>query len=174
MSRTSVILIAFVLIIVGIAGLIYLFSNYAYLNGVRGPGYPDTGYPIGEEALEANYESNGQMIYYTGYNETGQRIDTSGGPHWLYVHGGSCIHCHGEDGKGGVPVMMGYVVPSDITYEGLTSEEDAEHEPYTDETLRRAIRSGVDPEGRPLDPTMPRWNMTDKDVNDTIDYLKTL
>lgn len=174
MSRNSLIVTALVLIIVGIAGLVYLNSNSGYLFSVRGPGYPDTGYPITEDALETDYESNGQMIYYTGYNQTGQRIDTSGGPHWLYVHGGSCVHCHGEDGKGGVPVMMGYVVPADITYEGLTSEEHAGHEPYTEETLRIAIRSGVDPEGRPLDATMPRWHMTDEDVNDMIDYLRTL
>jgi mono/diheme cytochrome c family protein len=173
MSRTSLIAIALVLIVIGIAGLVYLASNSGYISGVRGPGYSGNGYPVTEDSLEADYQSNGQMIYYTGYNQTGERIDTSLGPHWLYVHGGSCVHCHGENGDGGVPVMMGYVVPSDITYEGLTSGEE-EHTPYTEETLRTAIRSGIDPDGRPLDPTMPRWDMTDEDVNDMIDYLKTL
>jgi len=174
MARKNLVVIALALIIAGIAGLVYLASIPGYVPGIRGPGYPDTAYPVNEDTLEADYESNGQMIYYTGYNETGRQIDTNGGPHWLYVHGGSCVHCHGEDGKGGVPVMMGYVVPADITYEGLTSDEHAEHEPYTNETLRRAIRSGIDPEGRPLDATMPRWDMTDEDMSDLIDYLKTL
>jgi mono/diheme cytochrome c family protein len=174
MSRMTLVVIALALIIIGIAGLIYILSTPGYLPGVRGPSYPDTGYPIDNDALEIDYESNGQMIYYTGYNHSRQRIDTSRGPHWFYVHGGSCVHCHGEDGRGGVPIMMGYVVPADITYDGLTSEEHAGHEPYTEETIRRAIRSGVDPEGRPLDPTMPRWDMKDEDMDDLIDYLRTL
>jgi mono/diheme cytochrome c family protein len=173
MSKVPLIVTALVLIIIGIAGLVYLSSTSGDLPGVRGPGYP-AGYPIDEQVLEEDYESNGQMIYYTGYNQSGQRIDTTGGPHWLYVHGGSCVHCHGEDGRGGVPVMMGYVIPADITYEGLTSDEHAGHLPYNEETIRTAIRSGIDPEGRPLDPTMPRWDMTDGDMSDLIGYLRTL
>ena len=73
--------------------------------------------------------------------------------------------------------MMGYAVPSDIRYETLTSgehDEEEEHPPYTDETIKRAIREGIDPAGKPLDLTMPRWKMSDKDLNDTVEYLKTL
>ncbi|MGE4495868.1 MAG: hypothetical protein AB7D09_13700 [Methanosarcina sp.] len=32
----------------------------------------------------------------------------------------------------------------------------------------------MDPAGEPLDLTMPRWKMTDKDVDDVVEYLKTL
>jgi len=95
---------------------------------------------------------------------------------WLYVHGGSC---HDEDGEGRVPIMMGTAIPPSITYEELTSEEhdmeeDEEHPPYTDETIKIAIRQGEDPSGEELDYTMPRWDMSDKDANDLIEYLKTL
>ncbi len=173
MSRVPLIVTALILVIIGIAGLVYLSSVSGDLQGVRGPGYP-AGYPVDERVLEEDYESNGQMIYYTGYNQSGQRIETTRGPHWLYVHGGSCVHCHGENGQGGVPVMMGYVVPADITYEGLTSDEHEGHPPYTEETIRTAIRSGIDPEGHPLDPTMPRWDMTDEDMSDLLAYLRTI
>jgi mono/diheme cytochrome c family protein len=136
--------------------------------------YPGGIYPSN---VQENFSSNGEMIYHTGYNESGQKIETKYGPHWLYVHGGSCVNCHGTDGKGGFPVMMGYAVPSDIRYETLISgkhDEEEEHPPYTNETIKRAIREGIDPAGEPLDLTMPRWKMSDKDLNDTVEYLKTL
>ena len=73
--------------------------------------------------------------------------------------------------------MMGFEVPSDIRYESLIAEdhsEEEEHPPYTDETIKRAIREGIDPAGKPLDLTMPRWKMKDKDVGDVVEYLKKL
>lgn len=73
--------------------------------------------------------------------------------------------------------MMGYETPSDIRYESLVSEdheEEEEHPPYTEETIKRAILVGIDPAGEPLDLTMPRWKMTDEDVDDVVEYLKKL
>jgi mono/diheme cytochrome c family protein len=128
-------------------------------------------YPYNVEGIKTEFESNGETIYYTGFNETGKRLPTSYGPQWIYMHGGGCVNCHGVDGKGGVPVMMGYTVPADITYTSLTTEE--EH-PFTDEDIKIAIRDGLEPSGESLSPTMPRWQMSDKDLNDTLDYIKTL
>jgi mono/diheme cytochrome c family protein len=142
--------------------------------------YPGSGmYPEGVSPSynKTDFESNGEMIYYTGINESGERIETEYGPHWLYTHGGSCVDCHGTDGRGGYPIMMGSEISPDIRYESLVSEnhtEEEEHPPYTDEAIKRAIREGIDPAGEPLDLTMPRWKMTDKDVNDVVEYLKTL
>ncbi|MGM0771690.1 MAG: c-type cytochrome, partial [Halobacteriota archaeon] len=125
------------------------------------------------------FKSNGEMIYYTGLNESGQPIPFSGGPHWLYVHGGSCVSCHGADGRGGIPIMMARVIPPDITYETLTAEEEhenkhEEHPPYTEETIRIAIVEGRTPSGEELDYTMPRWDISEADIEDLIDYLKAL
>ncbi|KXS44172.1 MAG: cytochrome c, mono- and diheme variants family [Methanolobus sp. T82-4] len=156
--------------------------GYNQPGGMMGQGGirdPDTVYPYEEPGNNAQFDSNGEMIYYTGYNESGQRIPFSYGPNWLYVHGGSCVNCHGVNGEGGVPIMMAYELPADIRYDSLTSEEHEaeegeEHPPYTDETIKRAIREGVDPTGEELDPVMPRWHMTEGDLNDTVDYLKQL
>ena len=123
------------------------------------------------------YASNGQTIYFTGRNEQGQRIPFEGAPTWLSMHGGGCASCHGADGQGGAPVMMGTEIPGDIRYSHLTEEEHeegGEHPPYTDELIKRAITLGLNPAGEPLDPTMPRWRMSDQDLNDLIEYLKTL
>ncbi|WP_321417782.1 cytochrome c [uncultured Methanomethylovorans sp.] len=127
-------------------------------------------YPYNVEGIKTKFDSNGETIYYTGFNETGKRIATSYGPQWFYTHGGGCVNCHSADGKGGVPVMMGYTVPADITYASLTT---IENPPYTD-AIKTAIRDGLDPSGESLSPTMPRWQMSDKDLNDTLQYIKTL
>lgn len=150
-------------------------DGYYGQGGMMGEGYI---YPYGAD-LKTEFDSSGEIIYYTGYNESGQMIDFTYGPNWLYVHGGSCINCHGVDGKGGVPIMMAYALPSDITYDSLTSEdhemEDGEeHEVYTDESIKVAIKEGVEPSGEELDLVMPRWDMSDKDLDDIIEYLKEL
>lgn len=142
---------------------------------MMGPGYV---YPYGVD-IKTEFESNGETIYYSGYNESGQKIPISYGPNWLYVHGGSCVNCHGVDGKGGVPIMMAYSVPPDITYNSLTSEDhemqDGEdHIPYTDETIKIAIRDGIESSGEELDLAMPRWDMTEDDLDDIVAYLKEL
>lgn len=154
-----------ILILIGLGGL--LFLTYDSPSRLR---------PVWGEDLKTLFQSNGERIYYTGFNDQGQRISISQGPMWLYIHGGGCVDCHGVNGKGGVPVMMGVEIPSDITYEALTSEagHGEEHPPYTDETIRTAIIEGLNPANEPLDPTMPRWQISDRDMDDLLGYLKTL
>jgi len=133
-----------------------------------------------------SFASNGERIYYTGTSARTGPIPLSGGPMWL-AHGGvGCVACHGAHGRGGVPVMMGAAIPEDIRYEALTKPEHGErekgtkeaeemdHPPYTDALIKRAITEGLDPAGKPLDWTMPRWHMADADLADLLTYLKTL
>lgn len=133
--------------------------------------------PTTRETEPRAYVSNGETIYFTGRNERGEGIPFDGGPTWLYMHGGSCATCHGADGRGGAPVMMGTEIPGDIRYDHLLEEEHEEgedHPPYTEELIKRAITLGLNPAGEPLDSTMPRWNMSDQDLDDLIEFLKTL
>jgi hypothetical protein len=65
---------------------------------------------------------------------------------------------HGEDGD----------EEGDHTEEG----EETEHPPYTEETFKRAVTQGVEPDGEPLDEAMPRWNMSDQDLEDLIAFLE--
>ena len=78
-------------------------------------------------------------------------------------------------------MMQNFDVP-DITWQRLTEEEhheeeEAEHEehpPYTEETIRQAITKGINPAGEPLDEEMPRWKMSQQDLNDLMEFLKKL
>lgn len=157
------------LIVIGVLGLWFLSSP-------AGP----PGWVGGSLPLRGGFSSNGERIYYTGTSERTGRIPFEGGPMWLSMHGGGCVSCHGPQGRGGFPVVMGTKIPPDIRYSALTGEdkhegeEHEDHPPYTDETIKRAIVRGIDPAGKPLDWTMPRWYMTDADLNDLIAYLKRL
>ena len=72
--------------------------------------------------------------------------------------------------------MMGTAIPTNIRYNVLTGKEkeSKEEEHYTDALIKRAITQGLDPDGKPLDWTMPRWQMSEDDLNALIEYLKTL
>ena len=127
--------------------------------------------PLSEEA------TNGERIFKTGYNIDGQRIAFDDGAPWLYMHGCGCAACHGSDGRGGFWVMMSNQVAPDIRYSHLTEgehEEDEGHPPYDDALIARAIREGLNPAGETLSWPMPRWDLSDRDMADLIDYLKML
>jgi hypothetical protein len=81
-------------------------------------------------------------------------------------------------------MMMSYFDSPNITWHVLTQEEDheeeagqevhEEHPPYTEVTLKRAIAEGVDPAGERLDDEMPRWKMSEQDLDDLVEFIKTL
>jgi cytochrome c oxidase subunit II len=124
--------------------------------------------------------SNGERIFFTGNSETGPSITSQmQGMHRMSSGSMACADCHGPDGRGGtVRMMMSSFEAPDIRYHTLTGAEHdddhAAHPPYTDEDIKRAITEGVDPSGEPLEWLMPRWEMTEEQLNDLIDFLKTL
>lgn len=121
-----------------------------------------------------SFSSNGQRIYFTATSTSGQPITYSGGPSMMMPGKLACVNCHGPEGHGGrVNIMMySFDVPN-ITWPELTAQ-DMDHPPYTEETLKRAITQGLDPAGNPLEYPMPRWQMSDSDLNDLIGFIKTL
>lgn len=143
--------------------------------------------------LPRQYDPNGELIYFTGTSRSNTPItfDMHGGGMMggMVMRGGmGCADCHGPEGRGrSVQMMMTSFTAPDIRYTTLTSEEMAhgpeegdghdgekEHPPYTDETIKRAITQGIDPAGEPLAWPMPRWSMSDEDLDDLITYLKML
>jgi len=160
---------AIILIVVGIIGLVAI-NFYAF-----NPNEPSAVRPPSRGPATTGFSSNGEQIYFTGTSSTGV-ITATGGPFWFRMHGGGCVVCHGQAGRGGEVFMMGdrFTAPN-ITYRTLTGEDgEEEHRPYTDALIKRAITSGLNSEGERLSGNMPRWQMPDKELNDIIAYLKTL
>ena len=89
----------------------------------------------------------------------------------------SCADCHGADGHG---LATQQFTSPDITYANLTDPKgmlapDGTRGPtYTDSTLRRAITTGIDPEGDHLAWPMPQWRLTNQEWSGLLAYLKTL
>lgn len=165
------------LLIVGIALVIVALIALVILGSHPWTGRPGTMMrgPFGAGG-PSGFRSNGERIYYTATSSSGDPITFSGGPHWFQVHGGGCVDCHGPEGRGGYPVPMTNQVAPDIRYNTLASEkhEEMEHPPYTEALLKQAITKGLDPAGKPLNYAMPRWEMSERDLDDLVDYLKTL
>lgn len=126
-------------------------------------------------------ERNGAAIFLDGMELGGGRIRFEGGPRWLYMHGGGCASCHGDNGRGGVVPMMCVKKTPDITLKALMSGEHEhdggkaeEIEAYTVPDIKRALELSVDPKGGGLDQCMPRWFLGDADFRDLLFYLKRL
>ena len=94
------------------------------------------------------FDSSGEQIYYTGVSAKAGPVPRVGGPMWVQMGGAGCVACHGIQGRGGVPVMMGTAIPADIRYEALIKgehEHGKQEMPYTDSLIKRAITEGLDP-----------------------------
>jgi hypothetical protein len=72
------------------------------------------------------------------------------------------------------------VVAPDITYGGLSRPSTVsassirQRPPYTDALLARAIIQGLDSSGEQLSPLMPRWMLSESELQDLLTYLKHL
>lgn len=113
-------------------------------------------------------ESLGQGIYHDGVGASG-RLAYSQGPDWLRFVTEGCAVCHGGAGEGLV------VKAGDVTgaAPALTRAALAERG-YDGQALRRAITSGVAPGGRVLQAYMPRWSMSEAELDALLAYLDTL
>ena len=135
--------------------------------------------PLSERTALTPAEARGKMIYM-GRSLSGRPLAfrlLGAGEGLLPAEGIFCANCHGADGKGG---REGSVVMPNITYATLikplapSAPWDRERAPYTDVLLARAITQGVDSSGRQLSASMPRWMLSESELQDLLQYLKRL
>ncbi len=98
----------------------------------------------------------------------------------------ACVNCHQRSGLGDVegkivipPITAKYLFrPHNRNSEGAVESPIQAAAPvraaYTDSTLARAIREGIDPSGRTLDYLMPRYKLDDQTMAVLVEYLKRL
>jgi mono/diheme cytochrome c family protein len=136
----------------------------------------------------AQTKSIGQEIYLHGVLGSGQPLEGTRGSSGAPASGpdAACVSCHQRSGFGSAegllripPIAGAYLFharPRTAQQRDLPYVEAirADREPYTPETLARAIREGVDSQGEPLSPLMPRFPLGDADMGALVSYLKSL
>lgn len=131
--------------------------------------------------------SPGEIMYRFGRLPGGQplRGEREGGV-FVQGAGAACVNCHrrsglgAAEGRGFIPPVTGQFLfhantenrrERDLPFiEGARPNRD----PYTEATLARAIREGVDVEGKPLSMLMPRFALDDASMAALIAYLRQL
>ena len=129
----------------------------------------------------------GAAIYFDG--QLGSRAPLEGrreGGEPMKGAQAACVNCHRRSGLGAKeartsipPVAGAYLfnprpTRGAETYLPYLPTARFDREPYTDATLARAIRDGIDASGRPLSYLMPRYALDDADMAALIAQLRSL
>jgi hypothetical protein len=155
---------------------------------IAAAGAKDTGHDAGPAVMAARdaWLKLGERMYREGLLPGGKPMQaTVQGDVPLAGSQAACVSCHRRSGLGAmegrtvVPPVTGPLLykPREIRRKELyraRSEGPGTRPAYTDLTLARAIREGIDPAGRPFDRLMPRYPLGDEAVKPLISYLKTL
>ncbi len=138
-------------------------------------------------SLEPPRSAAGEAIYDRGVLSSGAPLQAlRGDAPPLTGPQAACANCHRRSGLGYKearttipPVAASYLFDT-----GPAVHADSQHpfvpgarldrKPYTPETLARAIREGVDSEGRQLSYLMPRFALSDADMAALIEHLRSL
>jgi hypothetical protein len=129
----------------------------------------------------------GETLYRRGQLPSGEPVQAlrQGG---ATIRGAdaACVNCHRRSGLGSsegritIPPIAGpyLFVPRGKSLEQLgvpfVDTARINHDPYTDESLARAIRQGIGANGRPLNYLMPRYQIDDAAMTELIAYLKEI
>ena len=136
---------------------------------------------------QASAVSIGETIYRFGVLPGGEPLRgerESGVP--VQGAAAACVNCHrrsglgAAEGRGFIPPITGQF----LFHPRVSTREDSDlpyvdgarlnREPFTEETLARAIRHGIDAEGKPLSALMPHYVLDDVEMAALVAYLKHL
>ncbi|MEO8411387.1 MAG: c-type cytochrome, partial [Propionivibrio sp.] len=156
------------------------------------PGQNDSSMPVLPKGLDAQ-ATNGARIYFTAASERGTRPSYTGGPKLGggmmgggMMGGGmmggygqllTCASCHGPEARGGIHTMhMRFMTAPDIRYSALSHmpEMKERQRPYDIDDFRQSVEQGLHPDGEVLSEDMPRWKMSNDDLNDLFTFLQSL
>jgi Cytochrome c len=144
------------------------------------------------QGAAADAAVSGEAIYLRGVLSSGAPLEgkreaAGGDAQGSNAQGAqaACVNCHQRSGLGTtegnttIPPITGEYLfwsPGHDAGTGLPYVESmhGNRAPYSDATLARAIREGLDSQGRPLSYLMPRYALDDADMAALIEYLKKL
>ena len=120
----------------------------------------------------------GKLIYHNGSATTPPEITVhlAGSDLQLTGRNFACANCHGVRGQGGqeagvrVPAIDWSTLVSPRTMPSFVRQRGA----YDFAALKRAISNGVNAEGMPLGIGMPRYQMSDDQIDGLIGYLRII
>lgn len=129
----------------------------------------------------------GERIFRQGMLASGEPLEaTRDGGMRMQGEAAACMNCHRRSGLGAraglttIPPITGRYLfhpraqnPDELDLPFVDGIR-IDREPYTEVTLARAIRSGLDSEGRPLSYLMPHFALDDADMAALIGFLKRL
>ena len=127
---------------------------------------PVTAAPAGTDAIAA-----GARLYRDGRTASGAALV---GRQPDGVERSACVACHLRSAMGGVEGGQAIPPVAGPILEAPRGPPDGGRPAYSDATLARAIREGVDPAGRRLGNLMPRYALGDADMAALIAYLRSL
>lgn len=117
----------------------------------------------------------GERLYREGRLASGQPASALvGGDVPMVGAQAACVSCHQRSGMGS---SEGWLVAPPVTEAALYAPVRGRRRNrpgYTDKTLARALREGVDPAGQLLDRAMPRYDLPADELKALIAYLRTL
>jgi Cytochrome c len=127
-----------------------------------------------EPIPDAGQIALGRRIYLEGTLSTGQRLTARVQDDVALVgNSAACAQCHQRSGLG--TLEGGTLVRSISAPDLARASTDSRQRPaYSDATLARVLREGVDSAGQPLSRLMPRYALRDADMSALVAYLKTL
>ncbi|MEW7986647.1 MAG: hypothetical protein AB2805_02705 [Candidatus Thiodiazotropha sp.] len=127
-------------------------------------------YTLGKQFYTEGLQPNGKLVKATIQGD-------------IAVEGDQliCETCHRKSGMGStegqqvVPAVAGNVLFKPLKLPvSKPPEPPVFREGYTKKTLMAAIRDGIDANGKPLDPFMPRYKIDDETLDGLMVYLDTL
>lgn len=156
------------LIIIGLAGMLITHIVFNSLNGggMHGKRFRST--------EKSDSVGEGRRIYKYGVNGRGEEIpyelEADRGMHrrrrsMRHHRGLGCIECHFDDGKGGR--RLNGDRSADIRWKELQKHA------FDFEKFKGVVTDGRE-DGDRLSEFMPRYDLTDSELNSLIKYLKTL
>lgn len=117
----------------------------------------------GSDSSTSSTSSGGEATTSSG-SATG---DVEAGKAFVEAH--ACAGCHSPNLAGGTAAQMGVYPPN------LTPDKDTGLGNWSDDEIKKAVKEGVDDEGKQLCATMPRVpDATDKELTGLVAYLRSI